>query len=166
MMFEKFGEFDSWEEINQAAEIKFNQGDMEAVRTIAAENGIDKEDAEDFIDGVLEELTTAVQAAVGKLNMECEDLKLKGVLLDWADELKALCVQDNDFALAVRKKGKDLAGFIAKTADSGYEHRAVVDRRIVEKTEQVKKIIGNHEFSIGIPDKKTRLEIALKHYLG
>lgn len=67
---------------------------------------------------------------------------------------------------AIRKKGKDLAGYIAVTADSGYEHRAVVDRRIVEKTKQVRKIIGSHEFSIGIPDKKTRRELAKKYYIG
>lgn len=165
-MFEKFGEFDSYEEINKAAEAQFNQGDMEAIRLMAAENGIDKEDAEDFIYGALEELTTPALAAVGKLNVECEDLKLKGVLLDWAEELKALCIQDGNFALAVRKKGKDLAGYIAKTADYGYEHRAVVDKSIVAKTEKIKSFIGNHEFSIGIPDKKIRKEIAVAYYLG
>ena len=67
---------------------------------------------------------------------------------------------------AIRKKGKDLAGYIAVTADSGYEHRAVVDKRIVAKTKQAKKIVGSHEFSIGIPDKKTRRELARKYYIG
>lgn len=56
--------------------------------------------------------------------------------------------------------------YIALTADSGYEHRAVVDRRIVDKTTAVKGIIGSHEFSIGIPDKKTRRGLAEKYYLG
>lgn len=164
-MFDKFGEFDSSEAINKAAEEKFNAGDMDAIRGIAEENGIDKEDAEDFISGVIEELTTPILAAVGKLQLECTELKLKGVLLDWAEEIKSMCVIDESFARAVRKKGKDLAGYIAKTAEYGYEHRAIVDKRIVAKTNQIKKIIGSHEFSIGIPDKKTRKELAIKYYL-
>lgn len=165
-MFEKFGEFNSWEEINKAAEAQFNQGDMEAIRIIAKENGLDEEDAEDYINGKLDELTIPLLAALGKLTVECEELKLKGVLLDWVEELKRMSAEDDEFALAVRKKGKDLAGYIAKTADYGYENRAVVDKSIVARTEKIKNFIGNHEFSIGIPDKKKRKEIAKAYYLG
>lgn len=165
-MFDKFGEFDSAEEINRAAAAQKAEGDTEAVMAIAAENGIDKEDAEDYLDGVVEELTTPFLAALGKLETESRDLKLAGVLIDWTDELKTMCTESPEFTLAVRKKGKELAGYIALTADSGYEHRAVVDRRIVDKTTAVKGIIGSHEFSIGIPDKKTRRGLAEKYYLG
>ena len=108
----------------------------------------------------------AKAGALGKLEAESRDLKLAGVLLDWTDELKAMCIESTEFAIAVRRKGKELAGYIALTADSGYEHRTVVDRRIVEKTASVRDIIGSHEFSIGIPDKKTRRGLAEKYYLG
>ena len=162
-MFDKFGEFDSAEEINRAAAA---QGDIDAVMKIAAENGIDKEDAEDYLDGVVEELTTPLLAALGKLEAESRDLKLAGVLLDWTSELKSMCTESPEFALAVRRKGKDLAGYIALTAESGYEHRAVVDKRIVEKTTTIKRIMGSHEFAIGIPDKRTRRGLAEKYYLG
>ena len=91
---------------------------------------------------------------------------MKGVLLDWAEELKNMCVNDEAFAKAVREKGKELATYIAKTAEYGYENRAIVDKRIVEKTTQIKKLIGNHEFSIGVPDKRIRKEIATNYYLG
>lgn len=165
-MFDKFGEFDSAEEINRAAAAQKAEGDTEAVMAIAAENGIDKEEVEDYLDGVVEELTTPLLAALGKLEEESRELKLAGVLLDWTDELKTMCTESPEFAFAVRKKGKELAGYIALTADSGYEHRAVVDRRIVDKTTAVKGIIGSHEFSIGIPDKKTRRGLAEKYYLG
>ena len=50
-MWDKFGEFDSWEEINRAAKAQLEEGDMDAVRAIAEENGIDPEDAEDFCTG-------------------------------------------------------------------------------------------------------------------
>lgn len=40
-MFDKFGEFDSCEEINRAAKAQLEEGDLEAIRTIAEENGLD-----------------------------------------------------------------------------------------------------------------------------
>ena len=165
-MFDKFGEFDSVEELNRAAAAQKAEGDEEAIVALSEENGIDKEDAEDYMDGCTEELATPLMAAVGKINLEKADLNLKGVLIDWADELLDMCSESEEFCRAVRKKGKDLAGYIAKTAESGYENRAVVDKRIVEKAGKIKKIVGNHEFSIGIPDKKTRRELAMQYYMG
>ena len=50
-MFEKFGEFDSAEEINRAAAAQRAEGDTEALMQIAIENGIDKEDAQDYAAG-------------------------------------------------------------------------------------------------------------------
>ena len=44
-MFDKFGEFDSAEEINRAAAAQLAEGDTEAVMAIALENGLDKDDA-------------------------------------------------------------------------------------------------------------------------
>lgn len=165
-MFEKFGEFDSVEELNRAAAAQKAEGDEAALVALAVENGIDKEDAEDYMDDCTEELATPLMAAVGKLNIEKEDLKLKGVLLDWVNELISMCTESEEFCRAVRNKGKDLAGYIAKTAESGYKNRAVVDKRIVAKAPTIKGIVGNHEFSIGIPDKKTRRELAEEYYLG
>ena len=158
-MFDKFGEFDSAEEINRAAAAQKAEGDDEAVMEIARENGIDKEDAQDFIEGHLDGLTTPLLAALGKLKIEKDDLKLTGVLSDWVDELNTMCTESTTFAEAVRKKGRELAGYIALTAESGYEHRAVVDKRIVDKTSSIKTLTGGREFAIGIPDKKTRRAI-------
>lgn len=165
-MFEKFGEFDSPEELNRAAAAQKEQGDEAALILLAEENGIDREDAEDYYDGALDVLATPAMAAIGKLAVESQDLKLGGVLLDWMDELRTMCIEDEAFARAVRRKGKDLASYIALTAEEGYKNRAVVDRRIVDKTSQIKKILGTHEFSIGIPDKKTRRNLARNYYLG
>lgn len=165
-MFDKFGESDSAEELNaKAAELKA-AGEEKRLVELALENGLDKEDAEDYMDGCIPTLATTLSAAIGKLKVEVEDLKLKGVLADWVEEIKTMATEVPGMAGAIRKKGKDLAGYIALTADSGYEHRAVVDRRIVKKTKKVREIIGSHEFSIGIPDKKTRRELAKKYYIG
>lgn len=77
-MFEKFGEFDSYEEINRAAAAQLAEGDEEAVYAIAEENGIDREDAEDYIAGDAPELVTALMAANGKLQVEAAELQAEG----------------------------------------------------------------------------------------
>ena len=164
-MYEKFGEFDSCEELNRAAAAQKAEGDDEALFALAQENGLDKEDVEDYMNGIVEELATVSMAALGKLKLEKEDLKLGGVLSDWVDELMEMCMESQELAAAVRKKGKDLAGYIAATADSGWKNRVIVDKRIVSRTKEVKKIIGTHEFAIGIPDRKTRRELARAYYL-
>ena len=55
MLFEKFGEFDSAEELNRVAAAQLAEGDIDAIYGIAEENGIDREDAEDYIDGAAPE---------------------------------------------------------------------------------------------------------------
>ena len=165
-MFDKFGEFNSAEEINRAALAQRDEGDEEALKILAKENGIDEEEVEDFIDCCMDELVSPLTAAVGKLDVECEELKIAGVLKDWVDELKIRCMNDEAFARAVRKKGKELAGFIALTAETGYKNRAIVDKRIVDKCKTIKGIVGSHEFSIGIPDVATRKELAQQYYIG
>ena len=79
-MFDKFGEFDSAEELNRAAEAQYREGDEQAIYGIAEENGIDKEDADDFMDGIIRTLATVRTAAIGKLKVEAEEYHLKGLL--------------------------------------------------------------------------------------
>ena len=47
-MFDKFGEFDSHTELNEAAVGQLEQKDYEALFELAAENGIDREEAQDY----------------------------------------------------------------------------------------------------------------------
>lgn len=166
-MFEKFGEFGSVEELNRAAAAQKEQGDEEALIILADENGIDREDAEDYMDGCTDELATALMAAVGKLKVEVKDLKLNAVLLDWVQEVQSACTYSEEMARAVRQKGKGLDGYIALLADYGYKNRAVVDKKIVNKCSfELKRMAGSHEFAIGIPDKMTRKRLMQQYYLG
>ena len=65
-MFDKFGEFDSVEELNaKAAELKA-AGEEKRLVELALENGLDKEDAEDYMDGCISTLATTLSAAIGK----------------------------------------------------------------------------------------------------
>lgn len=163
-MFEKFGEFDSAEELNRAALAQRNEGDTEAVRTLAEENGLDPEDAEEFLAGDVDFLALPFNAAVGKLTVERKELRLEGVLEDWTNDLIDMCSESKELSLAVRRKGKELAEYIARIIEEGYEHRITVDGRIVAKTQQVKNIMGNHVLTIGAEDARTRRRLAVEYY--
>ena len=163
-MYNRFGEMDSAGEMNQkAAELKM-KGDKEALIALALENGLDKEDAEEYLDDEVPELATELQAAIGKLNAESKDLKLSGVLMDMVTELMDLCTTNRDLCRAVRRREKDLAGYLAEVAEAGYKSRCIVHKRIVERTRQIKSIVGKHEFAIGVPDKQTRRKLALSYW--
>lgn len=79
-MFKKYGEFDSVEELNAKAKEILKSGSKQQILELAEENGIEKEEAEDYMDGYTPELANALMAAQGKLNVESEHLELKGVL--------------------------------------------------------------------------------------
>lgn len=166
MLFEKFGEFDSVDELNRAAAAQLAEGEREALLLLAEENGIDREDAEDYMDGVMPELATPLMAAIGKLKLEKEEYQLKGVLAEWVDDIMGMCGVDPAMCAGVRRTGKGLDGYVALLVEKGYQDRVEVDKRIVRKTKQVKNIVGTHPLSIGVPDRRTRKELAEKYYLG
>ena len=65
-LFERFGEFDSVEELNMTAEGLKEEGDLESLKVLAVENGLSEYDAEDYAAGDVEELASKQMAAVGK----------------------------------------------------------------------------------------------------
>lgn len=165
-MFDKFGEFDSVEELNRAAAAQKAEGDEEALVELAKENGIDKEDAEDYMDDCIDELATPLSAALGKIKVEAEVYRIQNILIDWVQELETECTDSEELARAVRRKCKGLDGYIAALADAGFRHKAVVSKDIVSKcSKELKKMAGNHEFYIGVPDKATRKRIMKEYYL-
>lgn len=166
-MFEKFGEFDSVEELNRAAASQKEEGDEEALVLLAEENGIDKEDAEDYLDDYTNKLTTPLMAALGKLKVEIESYKISGVLLDWAQEIEAECIESEEMARAVRRKGKDLGEYIARLTDKGFKNKTVVDKEIIKKCgEDLRRMAGTRDLYIGIPDKSERMNMMNEYYLG
>jgi hypothetical protein len=114
VMFEKFGEFDSAEEINQAAAGLLEEGDVESIIKLAMENGLDQEFAQAYIDSDITVLTDPLMAAVGKLELERKNVKGKvvmGIIDDLVNYLMTSC-SNEDFAKAVRRKSKSLQGCI------------------------------------------------------
>lgn len=132
MLYEKFGEFDSADQINELAQNLLREGDKESIYVLAQENGIPKDYADMMVDGFFPMLCDATMAATGKIDVEAAELKPKGIMLDWTEYIKAVCMEDGKIAENVRKKGKSLKGCIGALLKYAFEHQEKVDSDIVK----------------------------------
>ena len=163
-MFEKYGEFDSYEEINRAAAAQLAEGDTEAIYAIAEENGIDREDAEDYIDGDAAELVTALMAAQGTLKIETAELQPKEIMADWLDYIQIQCFEDQEMRLAVRRKGKSLKECIGKLVKWSFDHAENVDKDIIKAAGLPSW--AQNGCKLGIPGIGTAKQLIKEYYLG
>lgn len=168
-MFDKFGEFDSVEELNRAAAAQLAEGDTEAIVAIALENGLDKEDAEDYIDGIVDMLATPTMAAAGKLKLEAEDLELKGIVSDWKDQIFEECLASDLMCAAVRRKGKSLKECLAQILRYAFENKVRVSNKIVDITKVThngNEVPMQKPLFLGIPSKAEARKLIKQYYLG
>lgn len=133
-MFEKFGEMD-YEELMRTAAAEKQEGDLEALIILAEENGLEKEDAEDYMDGLADELASPFMAAVAKLEGEAKELGIKGHQLDNKDTILAMLEGNEEMCLAVRKKTKKLVECLAEILSYSSENAVKVPDEIVNIAE-------------------------------
>ena len=158
-MFDKFGEFDSFEELNTAAEGLKNEGDLENLKELAKENGLDPEDAQDYADGTVSQLCTAATAALAKLAIEKKGFKVSEIVADWIGYIESELLEDEALARGVRKKGKTLIGCIGRILKWSYTNAYKVDDRIIKASG-----ISATGVKMGIPGMATAKEIIRGYY--
>lgn len=168
-MWEKFGEFDSAQELNRAAVAQKTEGDEEALKLLAKENGIDAEDAEDYLEGLVENLATPLMAAMGKIQVESEELKLSGILEDWKNSILEQVRKDEQMQIAVRRKGKCLKDCMACLLRYSFENKSQVSAEIVSATKVTRN--GKEEklrgpIYMGVPGQAKVKELVREYYLG
>ena len=115
---------------------------------------------QDYCTGAIEELTTPCLAAIGKLELEAKDLKLEGALKDWTDSIKQSCMENEEMALAVRKKGKSLKDCMAMILKKAFGEKTQLDDRITKAADLRPPLY------ISIPGKAQIKEIVREYYLG
>lgn len=160
-MFEVFGEFDSVEELNEAAAGLKEEGDFESLKKLAEENGLDAEDAEDYNNGDVPELANALMAALGKISVEEKELNPQDIMVDWVSYIRTKCSQKEEVARAVRRKGKTIKGCIGEILKYSFSIQKPVD-------EDIKKAAGIKagRITLGIPGMTKVKEIIDTYYLG
>lgn len=161
-MYEIFGELDSAEEVNAAAEGLKNEGDMENLHRLAGENGIDGAFVEMYLDGTTENLCCdAAAAALGKIDVEAAVLQPVEIIADWVEYIRTLCSDDEAFARAVRRKGKSLKGCIGSLLGWSFRARYRIEKDIITAAG-----IRNASVEMGIPGMGTAKKLIREYYLG
>lgn len=128
MSEKKFGIFKSVEELNMAAAGQLEEGDIEALKELAKENGIDADDVEDYIDGYTEELATVRMAAYGKITVEEEYINKNNSKMEKmamqviATILKTMCTEKN-MAVAVMKKENGIQHIYSAMRSKAEKHK-------------------------------------------
>lgn len=128
-MFGKFGEFDSVEELNIAAEGFLKEGDAESLYAMAIENGIDREDAEDYVNGDTKAFATLTMAACGKIDIqekeiaENEDKNEKMINLVILNMTKAI-MTDPEIQKGIMKKGKRITEIMELMKKEAEKHQS------------------------------------------
>lgn len=160
-MFERFGEMNSYQEINELAENLFNEGDMESLKAMAEENGITADFVEMFCAGDLPALCDPMTAALGKIEVESAELQPKEIMEDWVEYLKSQCMENELMAYSVRKTGKSLKGCIAALLKWSFENQIPIEKEILKAAG-----VTAGRVTMGIPGMGTAKRIIREYYLG
>ena len=161
-MFDKFGEMDSVEELNELAANLLKEGDTDSIIVMAKENGIPEDYAQMFIEGAFPCMVdSAFTAAMGKLDVETKDLQAAGLIEDWVEYIRGVCMENMRMAENVRKKGKSLKGCLAELLKYSFKNRQKLDPEIVKAAG-----INNARVEFGIPGMKDAKRIIREYYGG
>lgn len=160
-MFDKFGEMNSYKEINELADNLFNEGDQESLKEMAKENGIIQEFVEMYLQGDIPVLCDPLTAALGKIDVEAEELKPKEIMEDWVEYLRGQCMENEILAHQVRKKGKSLKGCIAALLKWSFANQIPVGQDILKEAG-----VKAGRVTLGIPGMARAKKIITEYYMG
>ena len=159
-MFDVFGEFDSAKEINMAAEGLKNEGDKDSLYKLAKENGIESGFVDMYLSGAMPELCDVATAAIGKIDIEAEEMKPKEIILDWVEYIKMQCMESEMMAVAVRRKGKSIKGCIAELLKWSFKNQIPVDKDVLKAAG-----VNASRVTLGIPGMGTAKKIIMDYYM-
>lgn len=160
-MFEKFGEMGSYEEINELAENLYNEDDIDSLRAMAAENGIPQDFVEMYLQGDIPQLCDPLTAAIGKLDVECAQLKVEEIMEDWVEYIRGLCMDHEEVALQVRRKEKTLEGCIAVLLKWSFGHQKEIGKEILKAAG-----VTAGKVTLGIPGMARAKQLIRDYYEG
>ena len=123
-MFEKFGEFGSVKELNDTAAGLRDEGDWDSLKMLAQENGIDVEDAQDYMTGDLNAFVSEYSAAAGRLEVQKNASKLPGPMKTVIYGMAQAMLEDRNFCDSVMQKGKYLDGVVDLMRSEAQKNRS------------------------------------------
>lgn len=160
MLYEKFGELNSAQEINELAENLFNENDIESLKELAKENGL-SDMVQLYLEGELPDLCDTLSAAIGKIEVEAAELKPREIMEDWVEYLRGQCLENEILAFQVRKKGKTLKGCIAALLKWSFGHQIPSEKEILKEAG-----VSAGRVTLGIPGMAQAKKIITEYYMG
>ena len=160
MLYEKFGELNSAQEINELAENLFNEGDIASLKELAKENGL-SDMVKLYLEGELPDLCDSLSAAIGKIEVEAAELKQREIMEDWVEYLRGQCLENEILAFQVRKKGKTLKGCIAALLKWSFGHQIPIEKEILKEAG-----VSAGRVTLGIPGMAQAKKIITEYYMG
>lgn len=160
MLYEKFGELNSAQEINELAENLFNENDIESLKELAKENGL-SDVVKLYLEGELPDLCDSLSAAIGKIEVEAAELKPREIMEDWVEYLRGQCLENEILAFQVRKKGKTLKGCIAALLKWSFGHQIPIEKEILKEAG-----VSAGRVTLGIPGMAQAKKIITEYYMG
>lgn len=160
MLYEKFGELNSAQEINELAENLFNEKDIESLKELAKENGL-SDMVKLYLEGELPDLCDSLSAAIGKIEVEAAELKPREIMEDWVEYLRGQCLENEILAFQVRKKGKTLKGCIAALLKWSFGHQIPIEKEILKEAG-----VSAGRVTLGIPGMAQAKKIITEYYMG
>ena len=173
-MYDEFGKMDLFG-INRKAEELANAGDNDAVYRLAKENGLPEDLASMYIEGETDYLCEDVtDAALGRIDIEADDIGAEEIMGDWADYIRALVLDNEDIARAVMDRERSFIGCVGKLAVYSIMHAEPVAPEIIKEMKaavtgvQLKKLNmqKNHldYTKIGMPGMGTAKRLIREYY--
>lgn len=173
-MFDEFGKL-TLDELNAKAEELSNEGDEVALGRLAAENGIPMDYVKAYMnmesDYFCEDVT---DAALGRIDIEADDIGAEEIMGDWADYIRSLIMDKEEFARAVMNPEKSFAGCVGTLAAWSIMHAEPAPPEVIKAIDkavtdaQLKKLHMERRHvqwtKIGMPGIGTAKRIIRSYY--
>lgn len=175
-MFDEFGRMDL-DGINARAEELANAGNGDGVRQLAGENGLPDDLVTAYLEGDTDYLCEDVtDAALGRIDIEADDLGAEEIMGDWADYVRALVMDSEKMAAAVMDPGKSFAGCVGTLAAWSIMHAEPAPSEVIKAIDkavtdaQLKKLHMERRHvqwtKIGMPGIGTAKKLIREYYGG
>lgn len=175
-MFEEFGKL-SLEGLNAKAEELANAGDEVALGRLANENGIPMDAVKAYLQGESDYLCEDVtDAALGRIDIEADDIGAEEIMGDWADYIRSLVVDSEEIARKVMNPKKSFVGCVGQLAVYSIMHADPLPGEVIDAMKaavsdaQLKKLHMEKRHldytKIGMPGIGTAKKLIREYYGG
>ncbi len=122
--FDKFGEFNTYDDFINEARNLFDKGDTQGVRDLAKENGLDPDDAEAYITGEETVLTDPVSYAIARIDVETKTTTIDKYAAQYMATIAKQVLAKGDHPLKAQYEGKHFKNIMDTMSEKAKKNKA------------------------------------------